>query len=288
MKTFALIALALLILSAFPCQGQVIPSMVFSSMRYRPGGELEIRATYKMEPGPIPALSGRPYSAKRLIQTDQELSDGAKISRQSPTVLYYRNSAGSLRFEWPFVRKPNNARPEWDLPVQIEIIDVELGCHYVLDTVHRVAHRGAIEINPIKEPPPSQTATPGRLSQPGESARAQSSTESLGGTVIDGIALQGTRTTTTYPAGSRIGNDRPITTTSEIWDSPELGVPLFRKSSDPRSGDEKAAYFDVSLTEPDASLFQVPADYKIVDEPGPFAITFKFRLNKSGKLDPVQ
>jgi len=49
---------------------------------------------------------------------------------------------------------------------------------------------------------------------------------------------------------------------------------LFRKTSDPRSGDEIAASYDIVRSEPDPSLFQVPSDYQIVDEPGPFAITF--------------
>jgi hypothetical protein len=52
MKALAFIVLAALALGAFPCYGQIMPSMVTSSMRVRPNGEVEIKATYKMEPGP--------------------------------------------------------------------------------------------------------------------------------------------------------------------------------------------------------------------------------------------
>ena len=73
-----------------------------------------------------------------------------------------------------------------------------------------------------------------------------------------------------------MGNDGPVTITSEEWATPGSAMPPFRKVSDPRSGDETAASFDIVRGEPDPSLFQVPADYQIVDEPGPFAITFTF------------
>jgi hypothetical protein len=288
MKTFAFIALTVLVLSATPCQGQIMPSMVYSSMRTRPNGVFEIRATYKLEPGPVPALSGGPFSAQKVFQNDQELTDGTHISRQSPTIHTYQDSAGNIRIEWPF-KKPDRCPPQWELPLQVEIINAAAGYHYILDTVHRVAHRGAIEIIPRKPAPPlPQNPAPNAPIQTTDSARPQSSTETLGSMVIDGLAVEGKRTTTTYPAGSRMGNDRPVTTSSEVWVSPELNLPAFKKTSDPRSGDEKSAYFNIDRTEPDPSLFQVPTDYQIVDEPGPFAIIFTFRLNESGKLEPVK
>jgi hypothetical protein len=46
--------------------------------------------------------------------------------------------------------------------------------------------------------------------------RPVSTSENLGAQSIDGVPVEGRRTTTTYPAGSQ-GNDRPIVATSEIW-----------------------------------------------------------------------
>jgi hypothetical protein len=279
MKAFAFLVPIVLALSSYPCHGQIIPSMVTSSTRILPNGEIEIRATYKMEPGPIPAFLGDPFSLKRVFQKNQVLADGTNIEKQTPAILHYQDSAGRFRGEYPF-RRPANFPNRFDLPPQIEIIDSVAGYHYILDTVHRVAHRGVIEIIPRKPlPPPPKAPLPPPPSQtpgPGDDTRPQRSTEPLGDKVIDGLPLEGKRTTTTYPAGSDMGNDRPVTITSEEWASPGSAMPPFRKTNDPRSGEETAASYDIVRGEPDPSLFQIPADYRIVDEPGPFAITFIF------------
>ena len=64
------------------------------------------------------------------------------------------------------------------------------------------------------------------------------------------------------------GNDRPMTTTFEVWTSPEINAPVLMKSSDPRTGENITRLINIRLTEPDAALFQVPSDYK-VSEPQP-------------------
>lgn len=275
MKTFVFIVLVVLALSSFPCYGQIIPSMVTSSMKVLPGGEIEIRATYKMEPGPIPAFLDDPFSLKRVFQKDQVLADGTKIEKETPSVLHYQDSVGRVRAEYPF-RKPPNFPNQLDLPSQVEIIDSVAGYHYVLDTVHRVAHRGVIEVIPRKPSPPPPPGKAPNPPGPGDGTQPQRSREPLGEKVLDGLPLEGERTTTTYPAGSNMGNDRPVTITSEEWTVPGSAMPPFRKTSDPRSGDETAASYDIVRGEPDPSLFQIPADYRIVDEPGPFAVTYLF------------
>jgi hypothetical protein len=90
--------------------------------------------------------------------------------------------------------------------------------------------------------------------------------ESLGKQTIEGIEAEGARTTITIPAGE-IGNERPIEIISERWYSPELQTVLITKHSDPRFGETVYRLTNISRTEPDASLFQVPADYKIKDAP---------------------
>jgi hypothetical protein len=277
MRASAFPLLVLSALSAFPCYGQIIPSMVASSMKFLPGGDIEITATYKMEPGPIPAFLEDPYSLKRVFQRNQELVDGTKIENQTPPVLHYQDSKGRFRAEYPF-RRPANFPNRVSLPPQVEIIDSVAGYHYVLDTVHRVAHRGVIRIVPTK-PSPQQTQS-AELSPPdrkaGDRTQPQHTAEQLGNKVIEGIALEGKRTSTTFPAGSSMGNDRPVTVTAEEWSAPGSAMPPFRKISDPRFGDETAASYDIVRGEPDPSLFQIPPDYQIVDEPGPFAVTYLF------------
>jgi hypothetical protein len=97
-------------------------------------------------------------------------------------------------------------------------------------------------------------------------------TENLGDEVIDGIHATGTRVTTTIPAG-KMGNEQPILVTSESWYSPELKATVMTKHSDPWAGELKTQFTNVNTAEPDASLFTVPSDYKVVDEKaGPFVL----------------
>jgi hypothetical protein len=79
---------------------------------------------------------------------------------------------------------------------------------------------------------------------------------------IEGVAVEGRKTTTVIPAG-QIGNEQPITITSEEWRSPELGLLVLTRHFDPRSGESTYKLQNISRAEPDASLFIVPADYTV-------------------------
>lgn len=99
------------------------------------------------------------------------------------------------------------------------------------------------------------------------------SSEFLGRQVMEGITVDGVRTTTTTPVGA-IGNDRPIVVTEEMWTSPELFVTVLDKKSDPRNGEEIIRLTNIVRGEPDAALFQPPPDYTIVDDNGSSKITY--------------
>ena len=96
-------------------------------------------------------------------------------------------------------------------------------------------------------------------------------TEDLGTQMIDGVSVHGTRTTTVIPTGT-VGNDGPITTTRDVWFSPELNLVIRTVTTDPRSGTQTSGIGNLSRDEPDPTLFTVPADYIIVDETGDFTI----------------
>lgn len=87
-------------------------------------------------------------------------------------------------------------------------------------------------------------------------------TESLGKQTIEGVEAEGTRTTTTIPAG-KIGNERDIDIVSERWYSPELQVVVMTKQDDPRTGTNVYRLTNISRGEPARTLFEVPADYTI-------------------------
>jgi hypothetical protein len=97
--------------------------------------------------------------------------------------------------------------------------------------------------------------------------------EPLGTDVIDGIQAEGTRTSITTPTGVE-GNDRPLTRVCEVWHAEELKITMLSKCKDPRSGNSTLRLQNLERSEPDAELFQVPADYTIVEETGPFTVGF--------------
>ena len=62
---------------------------------------------------------------------------------------------------------------------------------------------------------------------------------------------------------------KPISIVIEVWTSPELKTIIYSKRSDPRMGDQTFRLTNISRTDPDPSLFTVPADFKIVEGPQP-------------------
>jgi hypothetical protein len=240
----------------------------------------------------MPAITGQPYSTEQVSQRTQTLIDGTHISHEMPTVRMYRDSAGRTRTERPFM-----GVKAADGPTIVEIVDPVAGFRYTLDETNRVAHRMAIPPPGSRPranaaaalsgvpPPPAMAVEPrgviamqgggigGPMARAGNGMRPEVSSESLGSQVIDGSLAEGRRTTFTYPIGTQ-GNDRPIVSTSEVWTSRELKVILLSKSSDPRFGETVVKLVNLSRAEPDPSLFQAPADYKIVDEEGPFRVEF--------------
>jgi hypothetical protein len=102
--------------------------------------------------------------------------------------------------------------------------------------------------------------------------RPEMQSEDLGTQMIEGVTARGHRTTQTWPVDS-VGNDRPIVAVFENWFSEQLGgMTVLSKSNDPRHGETTTTLKNISLAEPDPSLFQPPPGYQIVDENGSFQI----------------
>jgi len=95
-----------------------------------------------------------------------------------------------------------------------------------------------------------------------EGASGNTTREELGQQTIEGVAADGTRTTTVLPAGS-IGNDQPIQIVSEQWFSPDLKVLVLTKHSDPRVGDTTFRMTGIVRAPPASTLFEVPSDYRL-------------------------
>ena len=89
----------------------------------------------------------------------------------------------------------------------------------------------------------------------------QGVTTTLGSKEFDRVRADGSRTTWTIPAG-KVGNEKPIEVVSERWFAPELLLVVSSRYFDPRRGETTYRLTGLKRTEPDPSLFQVPADYE--------------------------
>lgn len=89
--------------------------------------------------------------------------------------------------------------------------------------------------------------------------------EDLGDGSLEGVSTVGTRITTTYNAGV-FGNDNQFEVQRETWYSPQLGINVLSKVSDPRFGTQTFNVTELSTSEPDQKLFNLPDGFRAVDQ----------------------
>ncbi len=234
-------------------------------------------------------VKGAPFCATIATEHTQNFADGNRIHTTDNSTLC-RDSEGRTRRDAGLMLL--GPSPQKSSAKLVTIVDPVAGYRYVLDANEKVARRmpiptgmtggpdGAAHLGFATKAVPGanvmyQTAGEGgqvfvrRFGQASGDEPAPA-TENLGDQTISGIRATGTRITTTIPAGD-MGNELPIVTTSERWYSQELKATVMTKHDDPWAGELKTQFTNVSTTEPDKSLFAVPADYKIDDEkPGQF------------------
>jgi hypothetical protein len=252
-------------------------------------------------------VKGSPYSAQAVTESTQTLSDGNRIVRKSTATLY-RDSEGRTRREETF-KAIGSLAADGEPGQTIFINDPVAGVDYFLETRSKTARkttpmRFKFE---MKTPPPGleksekpdfifEKRVDGLQIEKAEIERkisggavvmewhgvpdANAKKESLGKQLIEGVEADGSRTTIIIPAG-QIGNERPIEIVSERWYSPELQAVLMTRHSDPRFGETSYKLTNISRTEPDHSLFEVPAGYTLKEEMLPKRV----RVQKPGEQE---
>lgn len=226
-------------------------------------------------------VAGSPFSAREASHSLQILGDGTRIERTEDS-MFYRDSQGRTRQE---TGPAGSAR--------VVIQDPVTGFSAILDTAGRTAEK-------LPAPPLAMANASGRaqtarvvtqefrttsmitqsagipavgggaqmmigpLTARIESAKAGAKpvVDDLGTQNINGVSATGSRTTLTIAAGE-IGNDRPIVVTSETWYSSDLQMLVKSSNSDARFGDTTYELTNINRAEPDATLFQIPADYTV-------------------------
>lgn len=234
-------------------------------------------------------VKGAPYSADAVTERTQNLADGNRIINKTSAKIF-RDSEGRTRREQELGEIGN-----WkasDEPKKIIFIqDPVANVHYVLEPENQVARKISFDekqqVAPLppreedrfEETAPHPPLPPGEFNKQVfryEMSDKDAKKESLGTQTMEGLRVEGTRTTITIPAGE-MGNELPIKVISEQWYSPDLQTNIMTKHSDPRFGDTVYSLTHISRTEQNHSLFEVPRGYKIEKSPLPPRIVIRHR-----------
>jgi len=202
-------------------------------------------------------VTGAPFSAVQVTTHQQTLANGNTIQRQETTNLF-RDSQGRVREEMTW----NGANGQGSRTMVT-----------ISDPVAQVVRRLNPQAKTVSEMPMRQPPAGGASARVARGAGTHEGSpnvvkEDLGTQTLNGVPAAGTRVTRTIAAGA-MGNAQPIQIVRETWVSSDLKVPVTVKITDPRFGTTVTQLTNVARSEPDAALFQAPADYTVSKGHGP-------------------
>ena len=203
-----------------------------------------------------------PYTAEFKVTHVQTLADGSTITRETSEVRA-RDSQGRTLI----MSSTTPARDDQVVHSSFNIDDPAAHTHtwWAVPgqrvTVSNMAQFGSVR----------STCAGGNLAQIPQTtveARMKPLTEDLGKQTFQGVEAQGRRTTWTIPART-IGNSDDLVRTDEVWTSTTPGLMGFNVRQvydDPQSGRMNRELVKFTQGEPDAALFQPPADFEVVTQ----------------------
>jgi TonB family protein len=200
----------------------------------------------------IPAVRGLPFSAKVELETVSQLQDGTQISHKTYN-LDARDSAGRTHNE---MRNWIAAEGEEPRLTRVELYDPATRTRTDLFPLTKLARQWVV----------GATA---QVSAAAGTGKPETTREEIGSDTMLGLPVKGWRVTQTYGAGSSLGNDRALTIVTEYWSAAELRINLLTKRTDPRHGVQTVRVTELERQEPDAAMFAIGEDYKVVKEEGP-------------------
>jgi hypothetical protein len=199
----------------------------------------------------LPAI-GKPFSGSDSIDWTHTLEDGTVIAMHQDAKLA-RDGQGRIYRE-NVTRFPANSGQKSvvrEIIIMDPVAQTRTAC---VVAAHECTVGGYRAPASIPRPPEGSFKT----------GKGNISRESLGNDTIDGLEVVGTRETLTVDTGVE-GNSQPLSSVEESWYSPDLEVNLSVTRKDPRQGTVVIHVLDLSRSEPDPSLFQVPANFTVQD-----------------------
>lgn len=229
------------------------PVVIFSHAPSQNQNDMEF-----IEGSSAETIKGEPYTAKETKEVTSVLADGNRVVKQ--TLFFVARDSNGRTFKAELHEGKPLSDAKWKL-----ITDPATQATYMFmpDRTASTKHVAAQFKNSRsgREFVMADDLQYRSLDAPGELKR-----ESLGTQIMEGVAVQGTRETRTVPAGT-FGNEQAFDIASEAWYSADLHLAVLRKIRDPRVGETVWRLSDLKRSEPDPSLFQIPAqDQQKFDE----------------------
>jgi hypothetical protein len=201
----------------------------------------------------IPPIPNAPFTATVSTEWTRQTSDGATIVVKNHRMVARGSQGHVFEERRRFVPADSNAQ---SLLFQMDYVDPVRHTRTVC-----LPASSMCDVRDFYAPVSTSTVPVGPLAD----GKHYLSREDLGKSETEGLETIGTRETITTNLGT-VGNDREVTLTKEFWYSPKLGVNLLVKRMDPLQGTQVFTVSNISLAEPDARLFVIPAKYKVTDD----------------------
>jgi hypothetical protein len=216
-----------------------------------------------------------PFSAKLLIERKTLQANEATPPTISSASIC-RNGVGIMRTEKIIYDSAGVS------VTIIQILDPNTRLSYTLDPKHRLAHRASLDQKPFGI---AFTGNPALIADFNYGLSTEYWMRSIAGITVQhlglgsygdsvpvgeqdiaGFHVVGSQQTETLPKGKQDPDRISVTT----WYSAVLRSTIVLKISDSREGERTMTLTNIQIGEPEPSLFQIPSNYKVVDEQGPF------------------
>jgi hypothetical protein len=200
-------------------------------------------------------VKGAPFSAEYIAENKGTLRDGTEVHLKK-SMMRYRDSEGRTRTETDDT---------------IRIVDTEAHVFYNLNKKTLSGMKGPYQASISEAVLRAQAQAAFEQQHAAEAAKggpyvtlgSEVKIESLGTQVMEGLMVEGTRTTTMARYGTMEGTPR-IKVVQERWYSPDLQMDIMVTNDDPRQPTVTVTrYTNIQRGEPDPALFKAPMGYTV-------------------------
>jgi hypothetical protein len=250
MHFISLLASSLALMAGAQVSTAPPPAVSFSD------GGASVRGTGPMESIFIPPKVRAPFSLTLAAEWSRPLATGGTFTLANERRIV-RDSRGRIYQErWILVPKGGAVPSRMTV---FQITDPDAHTWYNCDPQKKICDLYVYHLSTQTKFEPSLQG-----SGPLPDGRGFREDFDLGIDTIQGQETHGYREAIQFNPGT-MGNDQPMTSMREFWFSPQLGIDLSSIIDNPQSGKQVFTVKELSTSEPDPAIFEVPAEYKIVD-----------------------